>query len=203
MEISSRRSVTTFFSTSDIDSHQVRIVLAEKATTVDIVEIDPQNQLEDLLELNPYGGSAFLDRDLVLYEPNIIMEYLDERYPHPALLPVYPVARAQARLLRYRIHRDWYSLAAIIEKGGDDAEQAKIDLTSALVSVADAFNTMPFFMSEEFSLLDCALMPLLWRLPSYGIKLPAAGAAIEEYGQTMFARNSFKVSLTEIERLRS
>ena len=201
--ISNRRSVMTVYSDKvGIESHQVRIVLAEKATTVDIIELDEQNKPEDLHELNPYGGlPTLVDRDLVLYEANIIGEYLDERFPHPPLLPVYPVARAQARLLRYRINRDWYSLAEIIERGVGDIDKARQDLRNGLLAVADAFDSMPFFMSEEFSLIDCMLMPLLWRLPSYGVELPADTAKpIHAYCERMFRRNSFQVSLTDAER---
>ncbi len=202
MDISNKRSTTTFFSDKlGIESHQVRIVLAEKATTVDIIEIDEQNKPEDLLELNPYGTlPTFIDRDLVLYNADIIMEYLDERFPHPPLLPVYPVARAQARLLRYRIHHDWYRLASLIEKGEGDLPAIRQELTDGLVAVSDAFETLPYFMSDEFSLVDCALMPFLWRLPSYGIQLPRSAKSIETYAKRMFARNSFQVSLTESER---
>lgn len=200
--ISSRRSVMTVYSDKlGIRSHEVRIVLAEKATTVDIIEVDDANKPEDLQELNPYGSfPTLVDRDLVLYDADIIMEYLDERFPHPPLLPVYPVARAQSRLLRYRIYRDWYRLAEIIESGAGDLAKARQELSSGLVAVSDAFDSLPFFMSEEFSMLDCALMPLLWRLPSYGIELPASAKAIHKYCERMFRRNSFQVSLTDAER---
>lgn len=200
--ISSKRSVMTVYSDKlGIESHQVRVVLAEKATTVDIIELDDQNKPEDLHELNPYGSlPTLVDRDLVLYNADIIMEYLDERFPHPPLLPVYPVARAQARLLRYRINRDWYRLAAQIESGEGDLETARQELRNGLVSVSDAFDSMPYFMSEEFSLIDCALMPLLWRLPSYGVEIPANAKGIQKYCDRMFRRNSFQVSLTDSER---
>lgn len=202
VEINNKRSVMTVYSDKiDIESHQTRIVLAEKATTVDIIEIDEHNKPEDLLELNPYGSlPTLVDRDLVLYNADIIMEYLDERFPHPPLLPVYPVARAQSRLLRYRIHHDWYSLAKIIESGQGDVEQARQDLRDGLMAIADAFDSLPFFMSEEFSLVDCALMPLLWRLPHYKVDLPKTAKQIENYSERMFKRNCFQVSLTEAER---
>lgn len=200
--ISSRRSVMTVYSDKrGMRSHEVRIVLAEKATTVDIIEVDDANKPEDLQELNPYGSfPTLVDRDLVLYDADIIMEYLDERFPHPPLLPVYPVARAQSRLLRYRIYRDWYRLAEIIEGGEGDINKARNELKDGLIGVSDAFDSLPFFMSEEFSLLDCALMPLLWRLPSYGIEMPTSAKAIHKYCDRMFRRNSFQVSLTDAER---
>lgn len=202
VEISNKRSTMTVYSDKvGIDSHQVRIVLAEKATAVDIIEIDEQNKPEDLSELNPYGTlPTLMDRDLVLYNADIMMEYLDERFPHPPLLPVYPVARAQSRLLRFRIREDWYRLANIIEAGEAGAEQARQELRDGLIAVSDAFDSMPFFMSEEFSLVDCALMPLLWRLPSYGIDIPRTVKAIHNYSARMFKRNCFQVSLTEAER---
>lgn len=202
MDINNKRSTMTVYSDKrGIDSHQVRIVLAEKATTVDIVEIDEHNKPEDLSELNPYGTlPTLVDRDLVLYNADIMMEYLDERFPHPPLLPVYPVARAQSRLLRYRIRKDWYRLANQIEAGEGDVDAARQELCDGLTAVSDAFDSMPFFMSEEFSLVDCALMPLLWRLPSYGVELPRAAKPILNYQKRMFERNCFQVSLTETER---
>ena len=198
-----KRSIMTLFSdTIDIYSHQARIVLAEKGVGVEISYTDPSNLPEDLLELNPYGTvPTLVDRELVLYNSHIIMEYLDERFPHPPLMPVYPVSRGQSRLMMHRIEQDWYSLAARIFRGEGDVESARNDLREALLALAPVFGEMPYFMSEEFSLVDCYLAPLLWRLPALGIELNGAGSKeINAYMNRIFSRSSFKASLTDQER---
>ncbi len=167
-----KRSIMTLFSgADDLYSHQVRIVLAEKGVTVDVLQVDPNDMPEDLLELNPYNSvPTLVDRELVLYESRIIMEYLDERFPHPPLMPVYPVSRGQSRLMMHRIDTDWYCLVDRIRKG-DRADAARKELQESLLSIAPVFAEMPYFMSEEFGLADCYLGPLLWRLPVLGIEL--------------------------------
>ena len=198
-----KRSIMTLFSdTIDIYSHQVRIVLAEKGVGVEISYTDPSKLPEDLLELNPYGTvPTLVDRELVLYKSHIIMEYLDERFPPPPLMPVYPVSRGQSRLMMHRIEQDWYSLAAQIFRGEGDVETARNELREALLSLAPVFSEMPYFMSEEFSLVDCYLAPLLWRLPALGIELTGNGSKdIHAYMNRIFARSSFKASLTDQER---
>ena len=198
-----KRSIMTLFSdTIDIYSHQVRIVSAEKGVGVEISYTDPTKLPEDLMELNPYGTvPTLVDRELVLYKSHIIMEYLDERFPHPPLMPVYPVSRGQSRLMMHRIEQDWYSLAAQIFRGEGDVETARNDLREALLSLAPVFAEMPYFMSEEFSLVDCYLAPLLWRLPALGIELNGGGAKdIHAYMNRIFSRSSFKASLTDQER---
>jgi RNA polymerase-associated protein len=197
-----RRSVMTLFSGANSSrSHRVRIVLAEKGVTADIIHVDSQNLPQDLIDVNPYGTvPTLIDRDLVLYEPNIIMEYLDERFPHPPLLPVYPVARAKCRLMMFRIDRDWYSLMDKILMNDKDVNTARKDLRTHLLSLAPAFSDMPYFLNEEFSLVDCCIAPLLWRLPSLGIDLPSQAKAIKDYCKRIFKRDSFQASLTETER---
>lgn len=198
-----KRSIMTLFSdTSDIYSHQVRIVLAEKGVGVEISYTDPTNLPEDLLDLNPYGTvPTLVDRELVLYKSHIIMEYLDERFPHPPLMPVYPVSRGQSRLMMHRIEQDWYSLAENVLSGKGDVDSQRNELREALLSLAPLFAETPFFMSEEFSLVDCYLAPLLWRLPSLGIQLTGAGSKeVLGYMNRIFARSSFKASLTDQER---
>lgn len=198
-----KRSIMTLFSdTSDIYSHQVRIVLAEKGVGVEISYTDPNNLPEDLLDLNPYGTvPTLVDRELVLYQSHIIMEYLDERFPHPPLMPVYPVSRGQSRLMMHRIEQDWYSLADQIMRGEGDLEAARNDLREGLLSIAPLFAETPFFMSEEFSLVDCYLAPLLWRLPALGIQLTGNGSKeVLGYMSRIFDRSSFKASLTDQER---
>jgi RNA polymerase-associated protein len=194
--------MTLFSDTIDIYSHQVRIVLAEKGVGVEISYTDPGSMPEELFELNPYGTvPTLVDRELVLYKSHIIMEYLDERFPHPPLMPVYPVSRGQSRLMMHRIEQDWYSLAARIFRGEGDVESSRNELREAILSLAPVFAEMPYFMSEEFSLVDCYLAPLLWRLPALGIELSGTGSKeISTYMNRIFSRSSFKASLTDQER---
>lgn len=198
-----KRPLMTLFSGSlDLSSHQVRIVLAEKGVGVDIHQVDPDNLPEALFEVNPYGTvPSLIDRELGLYQSDIIMEYLDERFPHPPLMPVYPVARGRSRLMMYRIKNDWYKLAEQITRGEGDVEAARLELKEGLLSVAPIFSEAPYFMSEEFSLIDCFMAPLLWRLPVYGIELAGAGSKeIKSYMIRLFERESFQASLTDPER---
>ena len=185
----------------DVYSHRVRLVLAEKGVNADLIAVNPQALPEELLQLNPYGTfPTLVDRDLVLYEANIITEYLDERFPHPPLLPVYPVARAKSRQMVYRIEYDWYSLLKRIESTNEqDAKVARKLLLDSLVSLAPLFAGKPYFLSDEFTLVDCCVAPLLWRLPQLGIELPAAAKSIKAYAERLFKRPTFKTSLTEAE----
>jgi RNA polymerase-associated protein len=199
-----KRSVMTLFShADDMYSHQTRIVLAEKGVGVDINLVDLANLPEDLLDLNPYGTvPTLIDRELALYEAKIIVEYLDERFPHPPLMPVYPVARGRSRLLMHRMEQDWYSLTKIIMTGSaDKAAKARQELKESLLSIAPILNEAPYFMSEEYSLVDCYLAPLLWRLPVFGIELVGQGSKeLKTYMLRVFERESFQASLTEEER---
>ena len=185
-------------------SHRVRIVLAEKGVTCDIIDTDGKNLPADLVDVNPYGSlPTLLDRDRVLYESKVIMEYLDERFPHPPLLPVYPVARGESRLYIYRIERDWCALVDAIESGKtSEAEKLAKDLADGFVGIAPIFADKPFFMSEEFTLVDCCLGPVLWRLESLGVKLPNNKQVkpLLEYMKRLFDMESFQESLSEIER---
>lgn len=201
--IANKRSIMTLYSGAlDILSHRVRIVLAEKGVSVDVINTDSNDKLEDLHELNPYGTAPTLvDRELVLYDANIIMEYLDERFPHPPLMPVYPVARAKTRLMIYRIDREWTDLVRKIEKGKPDvAQNAAKELKNYLVKLAPVFGSSPFFLNDEFSLVDCCIAPILWRLPAWDITLPPEAKVINKYAERMFARDSFQASLTEAEQ---
>ncbi|WP_221801747.1 stringent starvation protein SspA [Oceanobacter mangrovi] len=204
MGVVAKRSTMTFYSdASDHFSHRVRIVLAEKGVAVEILDVDPNNLPEDLTSLNPYNTlPTLVDRELTLYEdPNIMMEYLDERFPHPPLLPVYPVARAESRLWIKRIEKDWCGLIDTILKGGDDAEAARKNLTDSLVGIAPIFAEMPYFMSDDFSIVDCCVAPILWRLPVLGIELPEKQCKpLLQYMDRLFDRESFQASLTEAER---
>lgn len=202
MSITKRSTMTLYSGTTDINSHIVRIVLAEKNVTVDVVYVDPNNPPEDLLELNPYNSLPTLaDRDLVLYESNIIVEYLDERFPHPPLLPVYPVARAKSRMMIYRIHQDWIVLLDKIQSGKkNESDEARKQLRDNLTTLAPVFAELPYFLSEDFSLIDCCLAPLLWRLPYLGINLPPQAKAVTDYARRMFELDCFKSSLSDQEK---
>lgn len=199
---SSRRSVMTLFSDPRCpDSHRVRVVLAEKGITVDILDTDPNDPGEELLESNPYGNlPTLIDRDLVLYKPSIIMEYLDERFPHPPLLPVDPVQRANARMFLFRVERDWFDPMQRILKEGDEDGSLRRQLKTSLIETAPVFDAHPYFMSEELTLVDCSIAPLLWRMPMLGIKLPPQAMPILTYSARLFKRPSFGQSLTELER---
>jgi RNA polymerase-associated protein len=194
--------MTLFSDPRSMQSHRVRVVLAEKHVTVDIVDADPVRLPDDVIDVNPYASlPTLLDRDLAIYEARIIMEYLDERYPHPPLLPVDPVARATTRLHMYRVERDWYGLADQVLAGGKAAPKARKDLRDSLVGSVPIFAHKPFFMSDEFTLTDASIAPLLWRLPLLGIDLPPAAAkVIDAYSLRLFKRDGFRLSLTEAER---
>ncbi|MBQ0759821.1 stringent starvation protein SspA [Zhongshania sp.] len=206
MGVVAKRSTMTFF--SDAASHychRVRIVLAEKGVTVDIVDVKPDNLPEEVAELNPYNSlPTLVDRDLALYESKVMMEYLDERFPHPPLLPVYPVARGESRQYIYRIERDWCRLVDELLAGNNpkNAEKARKELRDSLLTVAPIFAEKPFFMSEEFTLVDCCLAPILWRLPELGVVIPQTRQAkpLFDYMERLFERPAFQESLTEKER---
>jgi len=202
--VAKRSSITLFSDASDHYSHRVRMVLAEKGVSVDVIDVDPANKPEDLIELNPYNTLPTLfDRDLVLYQSTIIMEYLDERFPHPPLLPVYPVARAQSRLLIHRIEQDWCPKVDVL-MGGKAKEaaltKARKELKEDLMAIAPIYDEKPYFMSEEFTLVDCCVAPILWRLVPMDIKLPEKQTrGMHKYMQSIFERDSFRASLTEAE----
>ncbi len=201
MAIVAKRTIMSLYSENDdIYSHQVRIVLAEKGVNVEIMSVKQGEAPNELLAVNPYGTvPTLIDRELVLYEARIIMEYLDERFPHPPLLPVYPVARAETRKMMHRIEQDWYCLMQRIQSG-DDAESARQLLLDSLSGLEPVFADKAYFLSDEFSLLDCALAPLFWRLPRLGIEIPTDAKGLHAYMQRLFKREAFQVSLTDAER---
>jgi RNA polymerase-associated protein len=200
--MANRRSIMVLYSdqTTPI-GHAVRIVLAEKDINVEINYVDG-NRPEELNELNPYGDVlTLIDRDLVLYEAQIIMEYLDERFPHPPLMPVDPVARATNRQFRYRVMRDLYALIEDIENGSDSsAAAARKTMRDNLTALTPMFAQKPYFVSDEYSLVDCCMAPLIWRLNSWGVKLPASTKALVKYGERLFSRAAFRDSLSSHER---
>lgn len=199
-----KRSIMGLYSDPlDPYCHQVRIVLAEKGVSVDILTTSCDSPPEELAEVNPYNTlPTLVDRELVLYQANVIMEYLDERFPHPPLLPVYPVSRAKSRLMMYRIDNDWYSQVKIIKHSTNPAaaDKARKVLSDSLAIVAPVFSSSPYFLSNEFTLVDCSIAPLLWRLPLLGVKLPRSAKGIFHYMDRVFSRESFQASLTEVER---
>ncbi|WP_031433959.1 glutathione S-transferase N-terminal domain-containing protein [Methylomarinum vadi] len=194
--------MTLFSSPTCAMSHCARLVLHEKGVTADIEYFDVNEPPEDLLELNPNGTSpTLIERDLVLYDSRIIMEYLDERFPHPPLHQMDPVSRASARMLIKRIDQDWYQLLdEILNSGEKKSARAKKMLRESLLAAAPAFEAHPYFMSEEYSLIDCAMAPLLWRLPSLGIDITGLGKGITAYANRLFSRKAFKESLSPEEK---
>lgn len=200
--LANRRSVMSLYSDpTDPASHAVRFVLAEKAINVEIHHVTMEDKPEDLNDLNPYSAILTLvDRELVLYEPQIIMEYLDERFPHPPLMPVDPVARASNRLYRYRVQRDFYALVDDVESGERGvANAARRCLRDHLSTLAPIFAQKTYFMSDDYSLVDCYLAPILWRLPAYGVRLPPHAKALQRFADQIFEREAFTQSLTEAE----
>ena len=194
---------------SDRDDHysqRVRIVLAEKDISAEIKESNSENVSDEILSISPYHKLPILvDRDLAIHDPSVMMEYLDERFPHPPLLPVYPVERANSRTLMLRIDREWCPLIdALVKKDNTEKELIKIreELLHEISSVAPTFKEFKFFMSNEFTLVDCLFAPILWRLPSLGIKLPLNRhlKPLLDYQNYVFERPGFLDSLSSLER---
>jgi RNA polymerase-associated protein len=182
--------------------HRTRIVLAEKDITFNTKDVDLNKLPEDLAELNPYNTvPTLVDRDLTLYDSRIIIEYLDERFPHPPLMPVDPVSRAKMRLALHRVENEWYPLMHdILTKGEKVATKSRKELRESLIASTDVFKVKPYFLSDEFSLVDATIAPLLWRLPVLGIELPKEAKPILNYAERMFKRKTFVESLSEAER---
>ncbi len=203
MAVSARsRTVLTLYSSRDcVHCHRVRLVLAAKGVTYDLVIADPARPPEDLLDLNPYGSlPTLVDRDLVLYDTGVICEYIDERYPHPPLMPVDPLSRARVRLAIVRVEKEWLPLAAQAAGSTKAAEGARRQLREGLIAALPLFKAAKFFLNTEISLADCALAPLIWRLPSLGVSLPREAAPITDYGERIFRNPGFSRSLTPEER---
>ena len=206
MGVVTKRSSMTFFSDSNCHyCHRVRIVLEEKGVSADLVESDSSNPPIEVREINPYGSlPTLIDRDLILYESKVIMEYLDERFPHPPLLPVYPVARAESRLFIYRIERDWSALVDSIfnSRSENVVKKAVKELREGVLAISPIFSETPYFMSDEFTLVDCCLAPILWRLPLLGVNIKPTKQSkpLFEYMERLFSRDSFVQALSEQER---
>lgn len=198
-----RKPIMTLYSGADDPySHRTRIVLFEKDVECRIVEVDLNKRPRELADLNPYNQvPTIVDRDLVLYDSLIINEYLDERLPHPPLMPVDPVSRGRARLMLMRFDRDWYGLLPQITSGERKlVTRARNVIRDGLTVISQIFKEQPYVLGDEFSLVDCCLAPILWRLRAYGINLPRQAKPILEYAERIFERKSFELSLTETER---
>lgn len=194
--------MTLFSKANDPWSHRTRLVVAEKNLHIEIIDVQDGNLPEDLLDLNPYQSvPTLVDRDLVLYDSRVIIEYLDERFPHPPLMPIDPITRAQFRVAMYRIERDWYALASQIDDPIDrkGAERARKLLRDSLMATSEVFKAKPYFLSDEFSVVDASIAPILWRLSSWGIDLPHSDG-IHNYAQRLFSRPAFRHSLSNYER---
>jgi RNA polymerase-associated protein len=193
-----------FSDPADHYSHRVRLVLAEKGVSAEIIDVNPRHCPARLAEANPYGSvPTLVDRDLVLYESTIIMEYLEERYPHPPLLPVYPVARGNSRLLIHRIQRDWCRhVDLILDPRSKEPVRAvaRKELRESLTGVSPLFVDKPYFLSDEMSLVDCCLLPILWRLPRLEIELPRPAKPLLDYMEREFAKGNFQAALSSVER---
>lgn len=205
MSTTNRRSVMMLYSDKlDAVGHAARIVLAEKDINVEIHYVDAADPPLELRELNPYTNTDTLtlaDRDLVLYDIQVIMEYLDERFPHPPLMPIDPVARATSRQLCFRVRRDIYAPLHDLQGNNEIATaNARKTIRDNLTAIAGTFTQKPYFMSDEYSLVDCCLAPVLWRLPQLAIKLPAAAKPLQKYADRLFERPGFRNSLSEAER---
>lgn len=201
MTVANRGVMTLFSSPDSVYCHRARIVLAEKDIQAQIEQVDPDNKPEDLFDVNPYNTlPTLVDRELVLYDSRVIIEYLDERFPHPPMMPVDPVSRAHTRLALFRIENDWYSLLPDLD-GGEKSrrDKARIALRDSIAAAADVFAARPFFLSDEFTMVDASIAPILWRLASWNVRLPKQAAPVEDYMERMFAREGFRHSLSEAE----
>jgi len=204
--LSNRTSMALFSDPLDHYSHRVRIVMAEKDVTSEIIDTDLDNLPAEILEVSPYQELPVLvDRDVCLYDSVVLMEYLDERFPHPPLLPVYPISRAQIRLFIERVERDWCESFDNLIKGGlsdSQTKKRKQEFKSQILALSPLLKEQPYFMSEAFSLVDCVIAPILWRLPLIGIELQkdTKTKPIYQYMQRVFTRPSFIESLSELER---
>ena len=205
VSLSNRTSMALFSDPLDHYSHRVRIVMCEKGVTSEIIDTDSNNLSAEILEVSPYAELPVLvDRDVSLYDSVILMEYLDERFPHPPLLPVYPVSRAHIRLFIQRIQKDWCEIFDALIAGTSEAKAKKmrIELKAQILGMSPILKEKDYFMSDEFSLVDCCIDPILWRLPLIGIELQkdTKTKPVYEYMQRLFTKTCFVDSLSELEK---
>ena len=196
-----RNALTLFSSVDDVLCHRVRLVLAAKGVNYERVMVDPQRPPEDLMDLNPYASTPTLvDRDLTLFDTSVVCEYLDERYPHPPLMPIDPISRARLRVTAVRIERDWLAEVEVIRAGGRPADAARKRLRAQLLMSLPLFKASRFFLNPEMSLVDCLVAPLIWRLPWLGVDLGREGKPILDYGERLFHSQGFSRSMTDQEK---
>ncbi len=195
--------MTLYSGITDPFSHRCRIVLYEKGMDFEIIDVDLMNKPEDLAVMNPYNRTPVLvERDLVLYESNIINEYIDERFPHPQLMPADPVMRARARLFLFRFEQELFNHVQTLESGTQKAqEKARLYIRENLIQIAPIFVKQKYMLGEEFSMLDVAIAPLLWRLDHYGIRLGKPAAPLMKYAERIFSRPAFIEALTPSEKV--
>ena len=198
-----RNSLTLFSANDDIQCHRVRLVLAAKGVSYDYVPVEEYRLPEDLIDLNPYATvPTLVERELVLYSASVVSEYLDERYPHPSLMPIDPLSRARLRLAMLRVEQDWIPVVRQIQTGNKaQADAARRRLHELLTASVMLFKVSKFFLNSELSLADCLVAPIIWRLSGLNVPLPSGGGRlIEEYGNRIFRHPGFQRSLTEQEK---
>ncbi|ELL12899.1 TPA: glutathione S-transferase N-terminal domain-containing protein [Neisseria meningitidis] len=185
-------------------SHRCRFVLYEKGMDFEIKDVDIYNKPEDLAVMNPYNQVPVLvERDLVLHESNIINEYIDERFPHPQLMPGDPVMRGRGRLVLYRMEKELFNHVQVLENpAATNKEQAKAReaIGNGLTMLAPSFSKSKYILGEDFSMIDVALAPLLWRLDHYDVKLGKSAAQLLKYAERIFQREAFIEALTPAEK---
>ncbi|MGC9127256.1 MAG: glutathione S-transferase N-terminal domain-containing protein [Acidithiobacillus sp.] len=199
---SNKKTLMTLYSAPDcVFAHRVRFVLEEKAMEYQTIDVDLAEKPEDLAELNPYNEvPTLVDRELAIYESMLIMEYLDERFPHPPLIPVDPISRAKVRVGMLRFERDWFEVLYRPGHSSKEIQQAKENLRTGLATLSSLFSQQRFLFGDELSIADAALAPLLWRLPALGVDLPKGAKATQDYMERIFSMESFKRSLTPAEK---
>ena len=195
--------MTLYSGTTCPFSQRCRNVLYEKGMDFQIVDVDLHNKPEDLAVMNPYNQVPVLvERDLILYESNIINEYIDDRFPHPQLMPADPVMRARARLFLFRFENEMFSHVETLEKGNQrSVDKARAAIRDNLAQIAPVFAKQKYMLGDEFSMLDVAIVPLLWRLDYYDIQLPKQAAPLMKYAERLFSRPAFIDSLTASEKV--
>ncbi|MDW7535076.1 MAG: glutathione S-transferase N-terminal domain-containing protein [Candidatus Nitrotoga sp.] len=194
--------MTLYSGTTDPFSQRCRIVLYEKGMDFQIIDVDVFNKPEDLAIVNPYNMVPVLvERDLVLSESNIINEYIDERFPHPQLMPADPVMRARARLFLYRFESEMFCHIGALESGVQKTvDKARLAVYDSLTQIAPIFAKQKFMLNDEFSMLDVAIAPLLWRLDHYGIRLASEAAPLMKYAERLFSRPAYSEAMTPAEK---
>lgn len=193
-----RSSMTLYTNGNDPFCHRIKMILAEKDISADIIDVTAEDKLEELYELNPYGGvPTLMTKDLIVYEPNIIFEYLEERFPYPPLLSVFPLERAQARMLCKKIDSEWmpYLINALNAENEDIRQANKIALLKALFSLIPTLSRQSYLLGDDLTIADCSLAVILYNLPKLDIRLPEKAMPLIKYAKRLFARNSCRKSI--------